>query len=303
MKGREQLTNIQKILEPQTLVGSAQQWTMRNGFFIQALFDEYLSSFTWTAIYQAHQSQNPNAEQWESVQYADSIIRQTFGANDPSDISDVERGSPAMKIATMFMSWSNSQFQLLGNRWYTDVTRATGATGKAKGIAFTLALGIVLPSIINELITAAGQGGQGDDDKDNMLIDDWAWRFLAVGPGRYTAAVIPLAGNVMSKAVNAWNDNPADDRLNLSPIVSSAESILKAGPSTIAAFEGKDRPSNAIRNVSELLGMLTGLPFKAAAKPIGAIADVMADKSVAYQRAGATGVVTQALTGSVPKKN
>jgi hypothetical protein len=81
-------------------------------------------------------------------------------------------------------------------------------------------------------------------------------------------AGIPFVGQVITSGINRFNGNPTDDKISASPAVSLVESSVSSPYSVYKAIVDEGSKSAAVRDVSTLLGILTGLPIRAATKPI-----------------------------------
>ena len=131
-------------------------------------------------------------------------------------------------------------------------------------------MGFTIPAALTSMIVMAMRGGPKDEDEDGEYIDD-ALASLFGGQFKSAMGLIP-GGQVLNAAVNVWNKNPYDDRLSTSPAIAAIEAAVKAPYSVYQAIAGEDsrstrRTENALEDTLTLLGILTGLPFGAAAKP------------------------------------
>jgi hypothetical protein len=76
--------------------------------------------------------------------------------------------------------------------------------------------------------------------------------------------------------INAMNSKPYDDKINTAPAISALEAGLKLPKDLYSAVFDGGKPSKPIKDVAELIGLFTGLPAAALARPVGYLADVAA---------------------------
>ena len=123
---------------------------------------------------------------------------------------------------------------------------------------------------------------------------DAAWQ-SALAALVAAGALVPFGGPLGQVAVNKFNDNPADDRMSLSPAVSMLESALGAPASVYKAATSEDGTgkAKATRDVLTAISMATGLPAFAIGRPAGYLAGI-ADESIEPTSAAdmARGLVT-----------
>jgi hypothetical protein len=79
--------------------------------------------------------------------------------------------------------------------------------------------------------------------------------------------------------VNRFNDNPADDKISVSPAVSFFESLGSAGYQIYRGLAGEEvNDQRLIRDVGIAAGTATGLPLTMFARPVGYAAGVADDR-------------------------
>lgn len=150
-----------------------------------------------------------------------------------------------------------------------------------------------------EAIAQAFRGGPGDEDDDGYL-DDWLMAVFGFGTLRGMTAQIPIAGQVGQMAVSRFNNNPADDKFSLSPAVSLIESAVGSPASVYKAIIEDGNAQKAVRDVAAAATLLTGLPFYAAARPVGYAAGVAQGK---IEPTDAVDAVRGTVTGTASKES
>lgn len=246
---------------------------VRHGYIFQRVVQGFVDTVTWTAAMEKATAGGMSVD--EAVRYADSVVRDTQGSNDPTDISSIEASSPFGRMFTMFYTYFNTQ----ANSMLTEVAnlRREYSGRELAGRTFYLYMMFVaIPAFAAEAIvkTMKGQLPEDDDDDGTVLDDYLAW-FLG-SQVRYATAMIPFGGQVLNAVYGSvTDDNPFNDRMTGSPVISTLQSIPDAAKETVNAFEGKGDLSRLVQRNLTALGMLTGLPLGQAGKPVGYVADML----------------------------
>ncbi len=259
---------VEALLIDPTIGERAQDWTMRHAYFMQVAADNVLAPVVWTAAY--NQALTRNMGEVDAVKYADGIVRQTQTSSLPEDISRIESGPVYARIFTQFYNY----FSMMANTNGTAISQIVREAGVRRGagrIAYVVLMGALIPLWIAEGIATAMRGGPGDDDDDGYL-DDWLLAVVGMGTVKGVLASVPVIGQFAVAGINRANNNPVDDRVSLSPLVSLAEAGVGAPVSVYDALVSDGSKRRAVRDLASLLSLLTGLPFIALARPLGYIA-------------------------------
>ena len=263
---------IEEMLINPSLLARAQDWTLRHAYFMQVAVDNVLSPIAWTGAY--NQALQEGMTEADAVRFADGVVRQTQTSTLPEDISRIESGPAYARIFTQFFNY----FSMLYNTNATALQQVVRDSGVRKGagrIAFIVMAGLLVPLWVAEGIAVAMRGGPEDDDDDGYL-DDWVASVLGMGTIKGLLASVPVVGQFGVAGINRLNDQPADDRVSLSPVVSLLEAGVGAPVSVYEALAEDGSARKATRDLASLLTMLTGLPFVALARPLGYTAGVAA---------------------------
>jgi hypothetical protein len=265
---------LEQILLKPGVYERAKNWTQHHAYFLQTAFDNVLSPIIWTGAY--NQAVEQGMTEAEAIKFADGTVRQTQGSTLPEDISRLESGPAYARMFTQFVGY----FNMLANTNATAVKQIAQETGLKKGAGkalYVMTMGMLMPIWVAEAIAVAFRGGPDDEDKDGYL-DDWLAAVLGMGTIKGVLAQVPFVGQLANAAINRANNNPADDKMSLSPAVSLLEAGAGAPVSVYKAIVEEGSARKAIRDVASLVSLATGLPLVAAARPAGYLADVAQDK-------------------------
>ncbi len=272
----------------------AQEFGMQAGYWVSGAAQHIVDVITWQAAYDQKVAEGEDEK--ESVQYADSIVRQTQGSFAPEDASTLEAGSPFVRLFTQFYSY----FNMISNLAITEGRNAVAESGWKGGssrLFYIYMMTFALPSFIAELIMA-GMRGKIDDDGDGEYLDDILMMFFT-GQGRAATALIPGVGQVINAAVGRFTKAPQDDRMSVSPAIGAIEGSVGVGKDLYdVLLDGKELKRAHVRDVFTLVGMVTGLPFAAAARPLGYM---VAEQSGATDPANNIDYIRGLMTGYAPK--
>jgi hypothetical protein len=257
---------IQEILLKPSVYESAKNWSSKHAYFLQQAVDNVMGPIIWTAAF--NQSVAQGKSEKDAVRFADSVIRTTQGSTLPEDVSRIETGNAFVRLFTQFASYFNMQANLIGTE-FAQTARELGVRKGAGRMLYITTLGFLAPAIVAEAIMQGFRGGPDDEDKDGEYLDDWLAATLVYGPLRNATAMVPVLGQGINAVVNASNSKPYDDRIATSPAISMIESSARAPQSVYNAIVEDGSQQKAVRDVATLLTMLTGIPFTAAARPLG----------------------------------
>lgn len=265
---------VEEILVNPTLLERGQAWTNRHAYFLQAAVDNTMSPIVWTAAY--NQAIQEGQGEKDAVRYADGVVRQTQGTTLPEDVSRFESGPGYARLFTQFVSY----FNMMANTNATAMKQVVDEMGLRKGagkLVYIALTGLLVNIWVAEAIAQAFRGGPEDDDGDGYL-DDWLAAVFGLGTVRGLVAQVPIVGQAAQLVVNRFNDNPADDKFSLSPAVSLIESAVSSPASVYKAIADDGNAQKAVRDVAAAATLITGLPFYAAARPVGYLSGVAQDK-------------------------
>ena len=220
---------------------------------------------TWIGGYKKALAEGHTEEQ--AVALADRAVMNSQGSGRVGDLSAVERGSPWVKLLTVFYTFFNTALNL------AVVSGKTEDTLKAAAKILTICLvQPVMEYVLRELAGAAM--GQADDDDDE---DFW----LKHAKGAVSAAAGFNAGMIFGvrEFASVMSDygykGPTAFRkvADAQKAVKSAEGIL---------FEDKEFTESALRNFISAFGSFTGIPVSPINKAIKGYSLIEDGKSDSY---------------------
>jgi hypothetical protein len=265
---------LEAILLNPSVYESAERFTRRHAYFLQTGMDNQMSPIIWTGAYNQALVEGMNDRM--ARRFADGVIRQTQGSTLPEDVSRIETGTAFARAFTQFVGY----FNMLANTNATAIQQIAQEQGLRKGAgkAFgVLMVGMMIPIWVAEVIAHAMRGGPEDEDDDGYL-DDWLAAVFGFGTIRGILSGMPGIAQIGQSMVNRFNDNPADDRFSLSPTVSVLESAAAAPQSVYKAIVDEGSAQKAVRDMSALITLATGLPAMTLARPLGYAAGVAQGK-------------------------
>lgn len=276
---------INQIAERKGKYTSAKDFALRHGPIFMRAIDSYLSAVVWHAGY--NKAQADGMSDVESIDHADSVVRQVMGATGSKDISKFEASHPVMKLLVPFYQYFNSQANLIGTE-FGNIMKNYGWAGTPRMFGAYLSL-IAAPALMGQFITdGLRKHLPGEDDDDGDPVPDWlAW--ATTSQLRYLAAMVPFVGPGINAILNAFNKNPMDDRLSV-PILSLGETVVRTGKNVVKKAAGDEvDDSRLIRDAMSSVGMLFNIPLGQVAKPISYAVDVsegnsQPDSPLAYMR-------------------
>jgi len=284
--------NINEIIDlDPTALGSARQWAIRHGYFMQSAVQNVMDPIIWTAAFDQATSEGQSTA--DAVRFADSVLRETQGSWNPEDVARLETGSPFVRMFTQFGGWANMLANL--NATETQIVARGVGVGKGKGRLFYVYLmGFAAQALVGQAIADLMRGGWDDDEEDGYLDEALNWFFgsqLKLG-----LSSIPIAGPLANVALGGFTEARFDDRLSVSPVLSVVEGGLLAPASVYDSVVNGEKFNRAdVRNVLTLLGLVSGLPLLPLAKPLGYAADVVNED---VEPTGPVDVVRGAITGA-----
>jgi hypothetical protein len=313
-QGRQVFDSIEQIEDVATKksgLAKARAWVTRHGYFLQSKMQNLVDPIVWAGAYKEARDAMPagmsdedaNAE---AVKRADAAVRMTQSSFDPTDVANYEEGTPFYRIWTMFSGYFNTMANLQADQ-FVKVSRATGWA--RAGAAFQLyALGFAAPMLLADAITRTMRGQWDDEDEDGD-VDVLTFDFLFLGQLRSAVAEIPVAGPAfIAPALNAFDNQPWNDRMTTSPAVSLLERSFGGTADAVKVLTGlkKDRDGNpvdadgrVIRDPLTLLGFAFGLPLGT----LGSRAGYAYDRaSGAIDAPGFLGDARALITGTAPRQ-
>jgi hypothetical protein len=199
-------------------------------------------------------------------------VRTTQGSFAPEDISGFEVQSPFVRLFTQFYGYFNMWGNLVGTE-ASKAVREMGFVRASPRLMFIWFAGLAIPAFVAELIAQGLPDDEDDEDGDGTL-DEWMVRFFG-SQAKSLAAMVPGVGHLAVLGANMMDDKVYNDRLNISPAMSAAESAVRGTASVVTgdAFD-EELSKREVRDFLTLIGLMTGLPVAPVARAGGYAADV-----------------------------
>jgi hypothetical protein len=264
--------NINEIIDlDPTALGSARQWAIRHGYFMQTAVQNIMDPIIWTAAFDQATSEGQSTD--DAVRFANSVLRETQGSWNPEDVSRLETGPPAVRAFTMFAGWAN----MLANLNATEtqiVARGVGVRKGAGRLFYIYLTCFAGQALLGQAISDLMRGGWDDDEEDGYLDEALNWFFAS--QLKLGLSAVPIAGPLANAALGGFTEARFDDRLSVSPVLSLLEGAAQAPAAVYDSVVNGEKFNRAdVRNVLTLLGLVSGLPLTPLAKPLGYAADVV----------------------------
>lgn len=296
----DSIETIHDLMQNKSQTQKARAWIKKHAYFMQTAMQNAVDAVVWSGAYQQSidaqgRAATDAAVTAEAVKAADAAVRMTQSSFDPTDVANYEQGSPFYKVFTQFSGFFNSMANLQVDT-YVALSRSLGYS-KAGAAFMTYVLAFAVPMLLADAVTRSFNGGWGDDDGDGDLADELLLDFFFLGQLKSAAAQIPVAGpNLVSPLLNAFDNQPWNDRMMTSPAVSLLE---RAGVGTVDAVKRaldaeRDVTGRNVRDVITLMGFLFGQPGGTVGKYAGYAFDVAAGNVEPSIRGAISGRATKA---------
>lgn len=261
---------IEQLLLNPSKYEKLRDFSSRHAYFFQMAAQNITDIVGWAAAYdQAVARGDTDAD---AISFADSVVRETQSSMAPEDVSRAETGTPLTRLFMQFYSFFNT----LANLNATEIQIVARGVGLRKGagrLFYIYLMGFAAQALIGDAIAQAFRGGWDDDEDDGYLDEALTWFFG--GQAKFALAMVPGVGMVTNAAFGAFTPEPYDDRVSVSPAVSSVESSVRV-PAAVydSIVNGESFNRRDVRDTFTLLGMMTGTPAGVLGRPAGYLTGV-----------------------------
>lgn len=266
----EARAQIDQILLNPTVFQNVRQFSLAHGRFLMAGVQSIMDHVTWQAVYD--QSIGKGMTEPESAREADAQVRELLGSYNPEDISKIEAGAPISRLFTMFYGFFNTKANVLATEG--TIAQQVGfhkGAGRATGALFW---GFMVPALLGSVIKTAmsGQDFQDDDEGTGHAL----LKHFGLSQLEMLGRMVPFAGNLVGIGEAAFGHGRQGEIIN-SPALKMLEDAFGGTLKDLHDLTGGEEVSSKmITDFFTLLGMLSGLPLRPLAKPIGYLRDVKA---------------------------
>lgn len=259
-------------------------WTMQRycrsvGTVLNRATQNFVDGMVWHAAYNKAivdmgSSVSTAEAHAEAVKRADSFVRRTQGDVETADVANIEVGGAFYKSMMQFTSYWNNQ----GNYNYYElkhiINDKMGISSKAQKAFVHIALAMVVPAIVSEMLKNLFVGPPPDEDPEGHTDEMMDW---LVKPTIKTAlAQVPVYGQAAIAAGSFFDEKKYNDKL---PIAPALEALTKGLSGTVQAGRAMvssdvDLKSQNIRDVGLFFNMLLGIPTAFGARAASYVYDV-----------------------------
>jgi len=248
---------------------AVKDWTNRNGYFLQRMFQNRVDPIVWTAAFnhsleQAGATETDAVAVAKAVDHADAVVRKSQGSQSPIDVASYEASTPFARLFTQFSGYFNTVLNTIASQ--------VGATAKAKAAVHAL----ILPTVVAGAIAAALNGRDDIEDKDGDGYTDEYLAWFFGQQARAGAALIPGIGPNMVKALGSLGaipgvENPGN-RMSMAPAFSTIEAAMRTADALPRLATGTATPRQ-VRDFWRVMS-LTGIPLS----PVGTALTIGAEE-------------------------
>jgi hypothetical protein len=266
------MNEIEGILEEKTNLQKVQELSMKHGYILQRTVQNQLDSVIWLAAFEKGQE---TLSEEQAIEYADSVIRRTQSTLNPEDVSAFETGTAGWKMFTQFYNYFNNILNLAASK-ATVITKTMGVK-KGSGKLFALYFyTMMVPALVSGALKRT-LSWQWDDEDDDGYLDEFMDWFVG-DQFRYATALIPFGGQAINSVINRFNNNPMDDRVSFSPVISMVDTASGAAFSAYKAMFEDGSIKKGLKDTLTVISVLFGVPVSVLGRPAGYIADMTEGK-------------------------
>lgn len=160
-----------------------------HAFFVQTVFDRFIICPTWIASYNNALASGLTEE--DAILKADSDVRRVQSDYSPESLSNLEAGSPFVRLFTQFTSYFITRGNLVASE--SSVAIRQGASKLAVMFGWMLMAGI--PAWLSKALQMAASGSDDDREFSDWIVEIFGLGSLdyvlsMTGAGRYAATMI-----------------------------------------------------------------------------------------------------------------
>jgi hypothetical protein len=253
-----------------------QEYTAQHGHILTGMAQGFVDQATWLGAYD--DAVGRGLAEGEAIRAADSAVRETQGSGAAEDVSRFVTGTPFARAFTMFYDYFNMQANLLGSE-FTKTLRAQGWRKGSPRLVYVYALGLAIPAVLSEALMRAARGEPLDRDDDDAILDD-VLSTVVGGQLSNVARMVPFAGGVVESAYRGFVSGRPDDRVASSAAIQALGRAVKGSVEAVDAARDQRLPTGSeAKDILTLIGLASGLPAAALAKPVGYELDRRAGKA------------------------
>lgn len=268
----ETLGQIEDIVVNPTVFESIENFSRSHTYVTQSFAQNLVNTIVWWGAY--NQAVNEGMTENRAIEFADGAVRKTQGSVNAEDVSEFETGTETRRSFTQFTSYFNMTFNLMGSEFY-KVYKGVGLKKGAARLFYLTVFAYMLPATLEALLFRALAGKPFPDDEDEEFIPEMADIFIGSSVKK-SIGMLPFVSGTVAAAYNTvFTKEKYDDRITLSPTYSAGESAIKTLNNGIKLLKDESvNARSATRDGLFTLGLITGLPTGALARPASYLIDV-----------------------------
>ena len=223
----------------------------------------------WMGAYNAAEGRGLTGD--AQVRYADRVVREGMGSYNPEDISAQSAGTQLGKALLGLYGFWNTKANAIGTDAFAKVMSESGLKRSTARAGQVYILSFLVPMVLGGMIRQAASGKPLDKDEDGV-VDDMAKLFVT-SQVEGAISMFPYGRAVTGTAAAGFQwltgEKAMQDNLLASPAINAMESSLRGvGAAAKGLFSDKQMTGKDIQDVFTLIGMATGTPARALAKPL-----------------------------------
>lgn len=253
---------------PLDTVKKGDDWIKAHAYFAQLWAQRILDPIIWQAAYDQAVSKGSA----DPVGDAGAAVRNTQGSFGAGDLSNIEKGSAWWRVSMKFYSYFSMQINTMTTESAKEV-REKGFVRAVPRLAYMWFIVYAVTNMVAEGIMTGFPGGDDDDDEDGIF-DEWMAMYFGAS-FRVGTASVPGVGAAAAAVAGSFDDQPFNDRLNVSPLSSYLSRALKGGIELFVPEEEGDEEFTVseMKSLMALFGIM-GLPTGQVGKTAGYVMQV-----------------------------
>lgn len=273
----ETLGQIEDIVVNPTVFESIENFSRSHTYVTQSFAQNLVNTIVWWGAY--NQAVNDGMTENRAIEFADGAVRKTQGSVNAEDVSEFETGTETRRSFTQFTSYFNMTYNLMASEFY-KVYKGVGLKKGAARLFYLTVFAYMMPATLEALLFRALAGKPLPDDDDEEFIPEMADIFIGSSVKK-SIGMLPFVSGTVAAAYNTvFTKEKYDDRITLSPTYSAGESAIKTLNNGIRLLKDESvNARSATRDGLFTLGLITGLPTGALARPASYLIDVSEGKA------------------------
>ena len=249
----------------------AQNYSAKHEYFIQVFMQHQVDIVAMLGAYNQAMAETKGMTHEKALRIAGRAVRLTQGSFDPESVSRIQTGVPIWRAMMTFTNYWNMVANLQGTEG-AKILRESGFRKGFGGLLYLFTTTLAANSAISYAIHALMRGGIPDEEDDGVLDDiliGWSKEIY----DQVISMATPIGRNIIEEVL------PIDRRWNNDLFDSPGGRLLKESlgvPAEFAKaiFTEKELNKRDIKDLLNLVGLITLTPFGVFARPIGYLYDV-----------------------------